>query len=106
MLKHVGQVINTGRRCVVVFREIYDDTGKVIDTNNCLIVETDRLPDAVHQYLMRIIESEPAQRTGDLYNVLHRERLGDGSVALAYLNKSGRLRKFPTSQVLLLQDSL
>ena len=28
MKKHIGKVISTGRKCVVVFREIYDDTGK------------------------------------------------------------------------------
>lgn len=105
MLKHVGQVINTGRRCVVVFREIYDDNGNVIDKNNCLVVETDSLPDGIHADIMRIVESEPAQHTGDFFNVLHRTRLGDGSPALAYLIRSGRLRKFPTSQVLLTPDS-
>lgn len=105
MIKHVGQVINTGRRCVVVFREIYDNNGKVVDPNNCLVVETDTLPDAVHQDLIRIVESEPAQRDGDLFNVLARERLNDGSLALAYFHQSGRLRKYPTSQVMLIPDS-
>lgn len=104
-LKHVGKVTNTGQRCVVVFREIYNDKGAVIDPNSCLVVETDNLPDAVHQDLMRIIESEPAQRDGNLYNVLARERLNDGNLALAYLNKSGRLRKYPTRQVMLTPDA-
>lgn len=105
MIKHVGQVTNTGRRCVVVFREIYNDDGKVVDPNSCLIVETDALPDAVHQDIIRIVESEVAQRDSNLFNVLHRERLSDGNTALAYLNKSGRLRKFPTSQILLTPDA-
>ena len=38
-IKHVGQIINTGRRCVVVFREIPDEP------NSCLIVDTEALVD-------------------------------------------------------------
>jgi hypothetical protein len=101
MLKHVGQVTNTGRRCVVVFREIYDEKGNVLEKDNCLVVETDTLPDMQHQDLMRIVESEPAQRTGEIFNVLARERFGDGNIALTWLHQSGRLRKYPTSQIMM-----
>lgn len=101
-LKHVGRIKNTGRRCVVVFREMYDETGKVIDENNCLVFETDNLPDAEHQELMRIVESSSAQSTGDLFNVLTRERLGTGITALKWLVDSRRLRKQPTNNVDLL----
>ncbi len=105
-LKHVGRIKNTGRRCVVVFREIYDEQGHVVDDNNCLIVETESLPDAEHQDIMRIIESEPAQSTGDLYNVLSRERLGTGVPALSWMVNTNRLRKFPTNNIELTPDSL
>ena len=104
-MKHVGRVKNTGRRCVVVFREIYDETGKVTDENHCLVFETDNLPDAEHQDLMRIVESDTAQTTGDLFNVLGRSRLGTGVPALNWLASSNRLRKFPTSNVELTPDS-
>lgn len=105
MLKHVGHVINTGRRCVVVFREIYDDKGNVTEKDNCLVFETDALPDLVHQDLMRIVESEPAQRTGNLYEVLTRERLHDGTVALNWLHGRSRLRKYPTDNIMLTPDN-
>jgi hypothetical protein len=101
MLKHVGMITNTGRRCVVVFREIYNERGVVIDPNNCLVVETDSLPDSIHQDIMRIVESRPAQDDSNFYNILSRERLSDGSIALTFLHNSGRLRKYPTSQVML-----
>lgn len=104
-LKHVGQVTNTGRRCVVVFREIYDAQGQVMEPDNCLVVETDALPDLVHQDIMRIVEGEPAQRTGNLYEVFARERLTDGAPALNWLHASGRLRKYPTNQIMLTPDS-
>lgn len=101
MLKHVGQVTNTGRRCVVVFREIYDENGNVLEPDSCLVVETDGLPDMHHQDIMRIVESDPAQSTGNLYEVFARERLTDGAPALNWLHASGRLRKYPTNQILM-----
>ena len=105
MLKHVGHVINTGRRCVVVFREIYDKDGNVIEPNHCLVMETESLPDLVHQDMMRIVEGEPAQRTGNLYEVMTRERLSDGTVALNWLHGHNRLRKYPTNNIMLTPDS-
>ena len=44
-MKHIGRVSNTGMKCIVVFREMYDARGNVEDPNHCLIVETGRLPD-------------------------------------------------------------
>ena len=104
-LKHVGQIKNTGQRCVIVFREIYDDKGHVIDEHNCLVFETNSLPDAEHQDLMRILESESAQATGDLFHVLGRSRLGTGMLALNWLVSSARLRKFPTDNIMLTPDN-
>ena len=105
MLKHVGHVINTGRRCVVVFREIYDKEGNVMESDNCLVMETESLPDLVHQDMMRIVEGGPAQATGNLYEVFARERLTDGTVALNYLHGKGRLRKYPTNNIMLTPDN-
>jgi hypothetical protein len=104
-MKHVGKIKSTGRRCVVVFREMYDEKGKVIDENNCLLFETENLPDAEHQDLMRILESEQAQSTGDLFNVLARSRLGSGDLALSWLSRANRLRKFPTNNIDMTPDA-
>jgi len=104
-LKHVGRVKNTGRRCIVIFREIYNDKGHVVDDQNCLVVETDSLPDAEHQDILRIVESEPAQATGDVYNIFARQRLTNGTSALKWLADTNRLRKVPTNKIELTPDS-
>jgi hypothetical protein len=104
-LKHVGRIKNTGRRCIVIFREIYDENGHVIDGDNCLILETESLPDAEHQDIMRIVESEPAQATGNVYDIFARQRLGNGTPALNWMVSTKRLRKFPTSTIELTPDS-
>lgn len=104
-MKHVGRIENTGKRCIVVFREIYDETGKVIESDKCLVVETDSLPDFAHQDIMSIVESEPAQREGELFNVLARTRLSNGDIALPWLHSQGRLRKYDTNNVVLIPNS-
>jgi hypothetical protein len=104
-MKHVGMVANTGRRCIVVFREIYDERGKVVEPDKCLVVETDTLPDHAHQDIISIVESEPAQRTGNFYEVLARSRMTEGSIALSWLHNNNRLKKYDTSNVYLLPDS-
>jgi hypothetical protein len=104
-MRHTGIIENVGKRCVIVFREIYDDKGNVIEPDNCLVVETDTLPDFAHQSLMSIVESEPAQSGANLYDVLARTRLSDGSIALSWLAANGRLTKVKTNNVLLVPDS-
>jgi len=104
-MKHVGRIENTGKRCVVVFREIYDETGKVVESDKCLVVETDSLPDFAHQDIMSIVESEPSQREGELFNVLARTRLSNGDTALPWLHSQGRLRKYDTDNIVLIPNS-
>jgi hypothetical protein len=104
-IKHVGKISSTNSRCVVVFRHIYDANGNIADRDNCLIFESDRLPDAEHGELIKIVESETAQSTGDLFNVLSRTRLGNGNTALQWLASQNRLRKIPTKDVHMIPTS-
>lgn len=104
-LKHFGHIKNTGRKCVVVFREIYNAEGHVIDENNCLIFETENLPESDRDTVMRIVQSSTAQSTGDLFNILARERVGNGQTALNWLVSTNRLRKFETSNIVLTPDN-
>ena len=104
-LKHVGRVKNTGRPCVVVFREIYNEEGKVVDTDHCLVVETDSLPDAEQYEFMNIVKGVSAQETGNLYEVISRSPLSNGQSTLAWLHGSGRLRKVATNNVLMTPDN-
>jgi hypothetical protein len=54
-LKHIGRVANTNVKCVVVFREIYDEKGNVIDPNNCLVVETERRSVITSNYFLILL---------------------------------------------------
>lgn len=100
-MKHIGKVSNTGLKCIVVFREIYDEKGNVTDPNNCLIVETERLPDMEHDDMVRVVESPAGQEAAEFYEIAHRSMFSDGTNMLVKLHNAGYLRKYPTDQILL-----
>jgi hypothetical protein len=91
--KHSGQLSNTGVRVAVVFRKIPND-----DTH-CLLVETERLPDSYHDYLIQCLNSKEALETNEFYEVLNRRTFPDGLNCLTALHQKGFLRKEPVSNV-------
>ena len=104
-MKHVGQIANTGMKCIVVFREIYDENGNVQEANNCLVVETERLPDMEHDDMVRVVESPAGQEAGQFYEIAHRSMFADGINMLVKLNHHGYLKKYPTDQILMTPNS-
>lgn len=91
--KHSGQLANTGVRVAVVFRKIPNDDS------HCLIVETERLPDSYHDYVIQTLNSKEAAETNDFYEVLNRRTFPDGLNCLTALHQRGFLRKEPVSNV-------
>lgn len=91
--KHSGLLANTGVRVAVVFRKLPTD-----DTH-CLIVETERLPDSYHDYVIQTLNSREAAETNDFYEVLNRRTFPDGTNCLTSLHQRGFLRKEPVSNV-------
>jgi len=104
-LKHIGQVANTGLKCIVVFREIYDENGNVTDPNHCLIVETERLPDMEHDDIVRVVESPAGQESNEFYEIAHRSMFADGINMLVKLHNRGYLKKYPTKQIMMTPNS-
>lgn len=98
-MKHIGRVSNTGKKCVIVFREIYDEKGNVADPNHCLVVETERLPDMEHDDIVRVVESPEGQSATQFYEIAHRSMFSDGINMLTKLHNRGYLRKYPTDIV-------
>lgn len=94
--KHAGQLANTGVRVAVVFRKLPND-----DTH-CLIVETERLPDSYHDYVIQCLNSKEAKETNEFYEVLNRRTFPDGLNCLTALHQRGHLRKEPVANVTML----
>lgn len=97
--KHIGKISNTGMKCIVVFREIYDERGNVSDPNHCLVLETERLPDMEHDDVIRVVESPAGQEAQQFYQIAHRSMFSDGLNMLTKLHNRGYLRKYPTNQI-------
>ena len=95
MLKHIGQLSNTGKNVVVVFMSLPQDV------DNALVVDTDALPDQYNEALRRIVESVEGQEAKDLADILGRRPSPDGSgmTMLQKLHASQRLMKVPVDLV-------
>lgn len=91
--KHQGQLTNTGVRVAVVFRKL------PTDDKTCLIVETERLPDSYHDYLIQTLNSREATETNDFYEVLNRRTFPDGTNCLTSLHQRGYLRREPVTNI-------
>ena len=92
-LKHVGRIVTTGRRCLVVFRTIPNDAF------SCLIIQTESLTPDYHDQLIKLVESPAAQSSNEFSEVLARALFSDGSTMLPSLHVKGLLTKVPTDQV-------
>lgn len=95
-IKHVGQINDTGKKCVVIFREVPGEA------NNCLVVETESLPQLYHDDVIKAVESDSAQADMDFYNYASRITFHDGRNMLEGMHLSNWLRKLPTSSVTML----
>lgn len=86
-------LVNTGKRVVVVFRELPDDP------THCLVVDTEAVPDWMHDDIHNAVESPGAQATGNFYEYAERSVFTDGTNMLQTLHTTGRLMKTPTDNV-------
>jgi hypothetical protein len=94
-MKHVGKMKNNAARVAVVYRTVPGEP------NNALVVGTSGLPDANHDALMSVIQSESGQQANELADILATRRFPDGDVMLSWLHARGHLKKVPTNLVLM-----
>jgi hypothetical protein len=94
-MKHVGKMKNNSARIAVVYRTV---PGEPL---NALVVGTNGLPDAYHDALMAVIESESGQQANELADILATRRFPDGNIMLSWLHARGQIKKVPTNLVLM-----
>ena len=92
-IKHVGRVKSNGRKCIVVFRTLPGDAF------SALVVMTEALSESYHDALINLVESNAAQVSNELSEVLARAIFPDGSTMLPSLHVKGLLTKVPTSTI-------
>ena len=95
MLKHTGQLNNTGKNVVVVFMQLPEEP------DSSLVIDTDALPDMFNESLRKVVESTEAQQAKNLAEVLARRMSPDGSntTLLQKFHQAGRLMKTPVNNV-------
>lgn len=94
-MKHVGKMKNNSARVAIVYRTLPNEPL------NALVVGTNGLPDAYHDSLMAVIESDSGQDANELADILAARRFPDGEVMLGWLHTRGHLKKVPTNLVLM-----
>lgn len=94
-LKHVGKMKNTGAKILIVFRTLPGES------NMALVLPTASLPDAYHDSLIQLVESEQAQSTNEFGEIMFIRRFPDGRPMLQAMQADQRLQKVPTSLVLM-----
>lgn len=94
-MKHVGQIKNTQKRVVVMFRELPGDP------DHCLVVDTDALPDWMHDGVINAVESPGAQQCANFYEYAQRTVFADGTNMLNTLHAQDRLSKQATTNIVM-----
>lgn len=94
-IKHIGRLKNTGSKVLVVFRTLPGES------NHALIVQTSNLPDAYHDSIMSLVESDSAQESFEFGELMHVRLFPDGKPMLRALQADGRLQKVSTDAVIM-----
>lgn len=91
MIKHIGK--HGDRKVAIVFREIPGEE------HMCLVVYPDTMPVAMHDSLMKVIESDIGQTAEHLGDALFRSLFPDGRAMLQTLHEERMMKKVQTKQV-------
>jgi hypothetical protein len=92
-LKHVGKVKNTGSKVLVVFRTLPGDSDKA------LVLPTATLPDIYHNSIMELVETDMAQQSYELGEIMFVRSFPDGRNMLQAMQADGRLQKASTDNI-------
>lgn len=99
MLKHVGRIKNNKRKVIVAYRTLPGDPY------NCVVVTTENLEAADHDFLIKLVESNSGQSSYEFAECMARATLSDGSNMLARFHTTGKMVRFPTDQIEMTPDT-
>ena len=91
-IKHVGK-LKDGTKVVVPYRTLPGDSSSAV------IIETAKLDPLDHDALMQTVESNEAQTSFELYEVLQRTMAPDSQFMLNKFHTGGYMRKISTDAV-------
>jgi hypothetical protein len=94
-LKHVGKIKNTGSKVLVVFRTLPGESDKA------LVLPTATLPDIYHNSIMELVETEMAQQSYELGEIMFVRSFPDGRNMLQAMQVDNRLQKVSTDNIIM-----
>ena len=94
-MKHIGKMKNTGTRVLVVFRTLPGESDKA------LVLPVHTLPDQYHDAIMTLVETEQAQESFELGEIMFIRSFPDGRTMLSAMQQDNRLQKVPTDTVMM-----
>jgi hypothetical protein len=94
-MKHIGKIKNTGVKVLVAFRTVPGES------NTALVIHAAQLPDAQHDSIMTLVETDQAQSSFEFGEILFARPFPDGRPMLRALQAEGRLQKVPTDAVIM-----
>lgn len=97
--KHVGRIVDSGRKCLVVYRTLPGDAF------NSLVVTTENLDPGEHDALINLVETTAAQTANEFAEVLARSIFPNGATMLPSLHVRGLLTKVATDQVMMIPNN-
>ena len=97
--KHVGRIVSTQQKVVVMFRQVPDEP------ENCLLVDVQGLSDDMHNDLMNEVESAQAQEKDEFADHAHTHFFRDGRKMLETLHQEQKFIKLETFKVMMTPDA-
>jgi hypothetical protein len=94
-LKHIGRMKNTGVKLLTVFRTLPGES------NMALILPVSSLSDSYHDSIMTVVETDQAQESFELGEILFTRTFPDGRPMLQALQADGKLQKVATDLVIM-----
>jgi hypothetical protein len=94
-LKHIGRMKNTGVKLLTIFRTLPGES------NMALVLPVSSLSDSYHDSIMTVVETDQAQESFELGEILFIRTFPDGRPMLQALQADGRLQKVATDLVVM-----
>jgi hypothetical protein len=96
-MKHIGR--HGDRKVAIVYKSLPGQE------HMALVLYTESMGTAMHDSLMRVIESKEGQAENELSEILHRSLFNDGRQMLVTIHKEGMLKKAECKQIIVTPDA-
>lgn len=94
-IKHIGKMINTGVKVLVVFRTLPGESDKA------LVLPVTTLPDSYHDAIMQLVETDQAQESFEFGEIMFIRHFPDGRPMLTAMQQDARMVKVATTDVIM-----